>query len=579
MIRKTALVALLTAAACILNSGCALNSKKAVQESGKIDELPSTPPAPPLSGQIREILQNRFKPAGGLPEQVIGDRLIPAPELLAGFYKRRDYRPAWSDDDGVLPRADAFLGAVRKAGLEGLNPRDYGLAEIEAALTGVRRNQDAADLPDARSLAELDLMLTGAMLLYGSHLLNGRVNSVGIDAEWLINHDETDIGGILENALDFGTVEESLKELLPQQPGYAGLRYALALYRDIAAKGGWPAVPPGAKMEKGYLGERVKTLRRRLIASGDMDEGLIVKESLFDEVLDVGVRSFQKRSGLAADGVVGPSTLAALNAPVEERIRQIELNMERWRWLPRDFGERYIKVNIAGFELYVIENDQTLMTMRVVVGKRFWYTPVFSAEMTYLVLNPYWNIPDTILIEDLLPKIQGDPEYLSKNNIKVLQTWGDRGKETDPKTIDWANVKEGSFAYRLRQDPGPINPLGRVKFMFPNEFNVYLHDTPYRAHFARTKRDFSHGCIRVERPVDLAEYVLASDPGWTRKRIRAALGRNATQNVTLPRPIPVYILYFTAWFDPDGTVQFRDDVYGRDRALDEALRGTSLVLR
>ncbi|MGH7793053.1 MAG: L,D-transpeptidase family protein, partial [Thermodesulfobacteriota bacterium] len=253
---------------------------------------------------------------------------------------------------------------------------------------------------------------------------------------------------------------------------------------------------------------------------------------------------------------------------------QIELNMERLRWLPQNLGSRYILVNLANFELYVNENNKKIMSMRVIVGKPYWNTPVFTAKMTYLVLNPHWNIPQTIFAEEKLPKIKKDPEYFSKDNIKVLSSWRPNAEVIDPSTIDWSKVTDQNFRFRLRQEPGPGNPLGRVKFMFPNAYHVYLHDTSQKYLFNKTERNLSHGCIRIEKPYELAAYVLGSDPG----RIRAMVSKGLTKNVGLPEPIPVYLVYFTAWVHEDGSIEFRNDIYRRDETLYQALRETRLTI-
>ncbi|HZC01403.1 MAG TPA: L,D-transpeptidase family protein, partial [Gammaproteobacteria bacterium] len=279
-----------------------------------------------------------------------------------------------------------------------------------------------------------------------------------------------------------------------------------------------------------------------------------------------------QRHGLAADGVVGASTLAALNVPVGARIRQIELNMERWRWLPQDLGERYILVNIANFALDVVENGQSVLTMRVVAGKPTRRTPFFSAQMTYVVLSPHWYVPPTIAIQDKLPLIRRDPKYMARQNLKIFSDGPGGATRVDPRAIDWSSVSARNFPYRLRQDPGPRNALGRVKFMFPNSYHVYLHDTPSRELFARAERAFSSGCIRLEKPIELAEYLLRDDPRWSRQSILSSIDRGREQVVHLPAPIPVHLFYWTTWMSDEGVVHFRKDIYERDHVLDGALQ-------
>ncbi len=538
-------------------------------------------PAPPiqaLSDEVSELLKKQIMATDVPPKLTVEEILINASELVPTFYVKRNFRPAWSDNNSIMPQADVLMKTIRQADIEGLSPDDYHIAHIEATLAAMDQNQAIGNLPNPETLANLDLLLTNAFLLYGSHLLNGRINPETVDAAWLIEHQEQDLIEVLRIALTSNNVEETLKNLIPQHPSYTRLRQALTEYREIAVKGGWPALPDGSKMEKGDRSERVAVLRKRLVITGDLNEGSVKDSELFDDSLEQALRNFQRRHGLKADGIVGQSTLAALNVPVEKRINQIELNMERLRWLPQNLGSRYILVNVANFELYVVENNQSVMNMRVIVGKPYWDTPIFSAQMTYLVLNPHWNIPQTIFIEETLPRIRKDPEYLSRARINVLRGWGNKAAKIDPKTIDWAKLNEQNFKYRLRQEPGPGNPLGKVKFLFPNRFSVYLHDTPNKGLFNRTQRNFSHGCIRIEKPIDLAEYVLRSNLEWTPEKVRSALKKGRTENVPLSESIPVYLLYFTAWVDDDGSIEFRSDIYGRDDALYQALSEAPLTI-
>ena len=292
---------------------------------------------------------------------------------------------------------------------------------------------------------------------------------------------------------------------------------------------------------------------------------------------DEAVRRFQKRHGLLIDGMVGPETLAALNVPVEERIKKITFNMERWRWLPRDLGERYVFINVANFELNIVEGEQILSTMRVVVGRKARPTPIFTGRMTYMELNPYWYIPGKIAREDILPRILDDPNYLSKENIRVFKTWKEPALEIDPGSIDWALITRSNFPFKLRQEPGSSNALGRIKFVFPNKFSVFLHDTPARALFNKTKRSSSSGCIRVENPIELAEYLLKGKPKWNRDNIMTAINKGKRKILVIPDPINVHVLYLTAWVEKDGTLNFRDDIYGKDKPLKKALENRPLT--
>lgn len=536
---------------------------------------PESAAPPELSQQIDpldEFLRNRIETAGIPPQITVGSELIHASVVLPLFYERRAYVPAWCNNRGLQPQVDTLIKAIREADQEALRPNDYHLAKIAALVASVYQQQAENKPLDPRQLVDLDLLLTDAFLIYGSHLLAGKINPETIDSEWFANRREIDLAAHLQTALEKNQIEEALRSLLPPQPGYARLRQALARYRDLAANGGWPMVPDGPKLQKGDRGERALALRQRLIAAGDLDPAAGDSLDLFDDAVEAALRKFQRRHGLDADGVVGATTFANLNVPVEERVRQVALNMERWRWLPQDLGQRHILVNIANFELDVFESDQVVLAMRVMVGKDYRRTPVFSDRMTYLVLCPHWHVTPNIAVNDKLPLIRKDAGYLAKQNMKVFRGWGADTKEIDPTTIDWSQITARNFSYRLRQDPGPINALGRVKFMFPNPFNVYLHDTPSRELFAKTERAFSSGCIRIEKPIDLAEYVLRGDPKWTRASIEAAIKKWEEQTVRLPEPMPVHLLYWTAWANDDGSINFRRDIYGRDKLVEEALR-------
>jgi murein L,D-transpeptidase YcbB/YkuD len=293
--------------------------------------------------------------------------------------------------------------------------------------------------------------------------------------------------------------------------------------------------------------------------------------TVFDQALENAVIRFQRRNGLNPDGIVGPLTIAALNVPVESRVRQIELNLERMRWTSRNLGHRYIMVNIAGFKLDVIENGNKIMSMDVIVGKPYWHTPVLSETMTYIVLNPTWNIPESIAAEEILPIIRENPDYLNMKNIKVMSHWSQNASEINSRTVKWFEIDEDDFNYKLIQEPGPSNPLGNIKFIFPNEYNVYLHDTPGKGLFSRNIRSFSHGCIRIENPLDLAEYLLAENLGWSRDKILSVIKKHKTQIVYFSNPIRIHLLYLTAWVDDQGILQFRNDIYGRDEQLYMAL--------
>jgi L,D-transpeptidase YcbB len=525
--------------------------------------------APPED--IRKSLE-RYVKAGSVQKTVCPGAPYCNPSAVIRFYQMRKYEPAWTRDGHPLPVAEALAKAIREADAEGLQPRNYHLERIESALGNIRQSQARNERPETGTIIEVEFLLSDAYLVYAAHLLNGRVNPETLHAEeWTIYPSRFNLVRQLSMALDGGDVEGSLKGLLPAQQGYGRLKTALIVYRGLAARGGWPVIPGDGRLEKGMKSDRVPVLRSRLKVTGEMPATADGASDLFDEAVEEAVKRFQLGHGLLDDGIVGTRTLRAINVPVEKRIRQLELNLERWRWLPQNLGNPYILVNIAGYGLEVVENESPVLTMKIVVGTAFQKTPVFSGKMSYIEMNPYWNVPHSIATEETLAKIQKDPNFLTKENMKVF-TAGQNTETVNPASIEWSALSESHFPYRLRQEPGPRNPLGRIKFMFPNKHSVYLHDTSDPQLFRKERREFSHGCIRIEKPMEMASFVMQGSKEWPIEKIKAVLKTKETTVANLPKPIPVHILYFTAWGNGDGTTHFLEDIYRRDERLDIALQ-------
>jgi murein L,D-transpeptidase YcbB/YkuD len=525
-----------------------------------------------VSDQVSKRLRDRISFTIGQPKIVCGLEPLCGSAVLPKFYSHRDFRPAWITDEGPGPLAKRLVESIRQADDDGLSPDAYHLKRIEELMTETQLEwmTNQPELPE--KLADLDLLLTDAFLLFGSHLSDGCVNPETIRSEWSIKSHHADLVEALQRALRQRDVAAVLNKLRPQHAGYAALKGALARYRKRMTLGGWVYVPEGTHLKRGDRDPRVAALRARLNVPVWPDNWNKDVSDLFDAALERAVLEFQRRHGLDVDGIVGPATLAALNVPVEDRLRQIKLNMERWRWLPHDFGKRYILVNIPNFQLDMIEQNEIILKMRVIVGKKCRQTPVFNGRMTYMELNPYWHIPPQIAKEDILPEIQKDSQYLDKQKIRVFENWQAEAFELNPAFIEWSQIAPAGLSFKFVQDPGPLNALGRLKFMFPNRFSVYIHDTPARGFFKYEKRSFSSGCIRIEKPIELAEYLLKDNPEWTRNELVDTIDSTKTRIVKLLEPVSVQIVYITAWVDEDGeTVHFRDDVYERDKPLYQAL--------
>jgi murein L,D-transpeptidase YcbB/YkuD len=415
------------------------------------------------------------------------------------------------------------------------------------------------------------------------------------------------LAAVLEGALLSGDVTGTLRGLSPGQEGFVRLREALGRYRAIAVAGGWPLVPEGPPLERGMRDARVAVLREELRVTGDLpptpgerllrpeEPGVSTvvladelvhaalempspeeppPEDLYDAGLAEAVKTFQRRHGLGVDGKVGPETLEVLRVPVGERIGQLLVNLERWRQVPRDLAPRYVMVNLPAFELEAVEQGRTVLRMPVIIGmtEPEWSTPLLEDEVEYLVLHPEWNVPQGITEEEVLPKLREDAGAAGALGLKVLDKA--TGQEVDPSTVDWNGLEPGALPYRFSQAPGESNPLGQVKFIFPNRFDIYLHDTPNPALFAQRERALSHGCVRVAEPAKLADFMLRGYRGWTQDWLEAELKvTGEPQRVQLPAPVPVYLLYWTAFVDAEGRVGFRRDIYQHDAEVLRALSG------
>lgn len=527
---------------------------------------------------IDDFIEEMLSSAEGQAELVVGSWRLGLEADTIRFYREREFRPAWIDEGGVLPVAQdlvAFLGEISR---EGLEPAEYHLECILTGLELARVFQAYEAGSDAGGLARLDVLLTNSFLRLATHLSVGRFNPMKVYAsEWQAPKHAPDPVVVLNDALAAGEVRQALHPLRPADEGYDKLAYAMARYRQLAAGGGWPSLPAGADVAPGQEDPRLPLLRRILVTLGDLDVNQVSREVFLEEGTAAALRRFQQRHGLPATGVLNQETVQEINVPARQRADQIELNLERRRWTPREPGSLHILVDVTDYSLVVKDGGQEAMRMAVVVGTAFRRTPVFSSMLTHIEFAPYWTVPPTIFKEDKWPLIQADVNFLARHNYEIVTRSVKGRRVIDPATIDWSKVTVNNFPGLLRQKPGPWNPLGRVKFLFENSYAVYLHDTPSKELFLQDQRSFSSGCIRLERAEDLAVYLLTSQAGWSREKIVEAMGGEAPRTVWLRRPVPVHILYRTAWVDDAGRLQFRRDIYQRDAVLQQIFQRQNRV--
>ena len=488
---------------------------------------------------------------------------IAARELLPQIYASRNFLPLWHRDT----RIQELLAVLDTAPDHGLELEDYYVDPLRTMVAQPHSKRSALDI------ADLDILLTESLIRFVYHQRFGKVNPGSLDAninfkrEFLPGREPvSSIQSVVESPRP---LQEQLHEAIPRGPVYVALQKHLAQYRAMAAAGGWPTMPAGPTLRPGDRNARVVALRQRLAVTGDLPASADLTSDLFDASLQDAVETFQKRHALASDGMVGQQSLMALNVPVQDRIDQIRLSLERLRWVQSELSEAFVVVNIAGFQVFLIRQQQLVWIARAMVGTPYRQTPVFRGNIRYLELNPTWTIPPGILSKDTLPAIKRDPNYLKRKRISVLDP---DGRRVDPSTVNW-QAYTTRLPYTLRQEPGPDNALGRIKFIFPNPHFVFLHDTPGRELFDRAERTFSSGCIRIENPLEFAELLLDDAQRWSLSALRQAVDSGKTQRLNLREPMPVLIVYLTATIEPEWGIRFLKDVYKRDPKLLQALNG------
>ena len=538
---------------------CFMFSLPASLASADIPVVPATEKG--VEGKARDEIKKRVASLQRQEGLVIGNCSICSETVLPALYERSGFNLLWTNQKSI----DQLFLVLEKISADGLDANDYHLPLLKDLLARINFPQPASP----SLLADFDLVMSDSLIRLGYHLLVGKVDPVELDNNWNMDRTVGDMEQILEmaDAITQGEIVKLVQSMRPQVDIYHRLRSALARYRAIEAQGGWEPVSPGPLLKPGTKDKRVEQLRTRLLLTGDLQpEGKNVQ--LFDQEVEHAVILFQKRHGLNPDGIVGSETLQALNITVQERINQILVNLERARWVLHDLPDKFVLVDIAGFQVRLINDQIPVFETRAQVGTTYRKTPVFKSEIKFLVLNPTWTVPQTIFRDDMLPRLKEDADYLSKNDMRVI-TYS--GRTVDQKTINWQDYPGSDFPYLLRQDPGPANALGRIKFMFPNSHDVYLHDTPKKSLFDQQERAFSSGCVRIEHPFRFAELLL-DDGEWNQQKLIEVIDSRKTTQVSLNRPVPVLLLYWTVTVDGDENVIFKKDIYQRDSGVLSSLK-------
>jgi murein L,D-transpeptidase YcbB/YkuD len=515
------------------------------------------------TGAVDEQLQALVAGFDGVSPRVHGESLLQSRAVVA-FYRARGSRRVWSTPAASQEIIESIRGIER----DGLTPADYHLDSLES----LTRQRESTPTPSLE--ADMDLLLTDAVASMLDHVRYGRVLPVTLDPGWNVNPREgtPPLEKELEKIASAPSPSQAIEAAKPQHFIYKGLVGALARLREIQAQGGWPTVPSGTAIAPGISDPRLPVIRARLAKSGELSSSATGDSLSYDDELRKAVELFQSRHRIDPDGTIDGATIEAMNVSVPVRIEQARANIERSRWAIGGLADDFVLVNLPAYKVYLIRGGKNVWETRSQIGRDVRMTPTFRADMRTVVFNPDWTVPPTILAQDVLKGMRkGDNfarkglEILDKNNHKV-----------DPASIDWAKATPRNFPYTLRQPPGEDNALGQVKFLFPNPFSIYLHDTPHRDEFASDQRTFSSGCIRIQHPLELAEILLSGQDGWTHEKIQQVVATDDMQNVTLEHPLPVLIVYWTVSVGASGEIRCMRDVYGLDPPLIAALNAPLL---
>ena len=514
----------------------------------------------PQSGDI----QDSDRPLNSQLKFVLDNSTLPLIHEVTKLYESREYSLIWSDGAQYNHKALDLYKAILNARNIGLDPADYDLEIIKYFLE--------TTIYDATILNKSDIAFTHAYVKLANHIGN-KTSSYNLSNEYDLFENNSFLAVIQNKEIDANASKNIAESPLLKQDHYSRLLNALEKYRGLSDEFE-PIILQKNSLIIGDSSSEIIKARNRLFEFGDYKNTDLSSE-IFDEKLALAISDFQHRHGLEADGILGKRTVREINKSAKFRSTQLEVNLERAKQISELGDSRFILVNIPEYKLYVIENGKAIYQTRVVVGKKIHKTPVLTSEISEFVVNPYWNVPASITKNEIIPKFQKDPEYLSKNNMKIISSLNKKNIFIDPEIVDWTTIDPESAALRIRQDPGKNNSLGRVKFIFPNNHRVYLHDTPSRSLFAHNSRAFSHGCVRVENPFELAEVLISNSESWTSEKLNYFTNRKKTKIIKLDKPIPIHITYMTAWADEQGIINFRPDIYKRDSQIANNLYNTA----
>lgn len=505
-----------------------------------------------LVKQMMDTIQiDQYFPSRYVDEQI--------EEAFTRFYSDRNYQVAWYNYKEPVPKVEELFTLLENSWQHGLNTDDYQLEMLKEAYDAA---YDFDQIVFAADLVKADFLFTSAYLIYANHLHAGRIDPENVMARWVSYFEPRNLSEVMQEALNSNSLSSYSDTLLPGHQQYAALQKHLIKYVELEENGGWPDISAPSIMIDGNLND---ALIRRLALSGDLDSTEL--GNLNEAVLIEALKVFQSRHQVDPSGQIDETTYQILSQPVGNLIDKIELNMERFRWYPQKYTGTYITVNVPEFVLRLFEEDRVEMAMKVIVGEEFekHATPVFSDKMEYVVFSPTWNVPITIGRREFLPMLRKNPNHLADKNMVIYKNWDKNAPEVDPTEIEWADVTKEEFNYKIVQKPGGANALGGVKFIFPNSRSIYLHDTPADYLFGKEKRDLSHGCIRVDKPVDLAEYLLDDQPEWDYSKITEFMHKKEPEWVHLNEKVPVHIMYQTLWVNADNQLVLSKDLYEYDQ--------------